>query len=275
MAFNTVRTVYNIGLETAKMLGVPYKPLESSTLNEYFNLNYTSASSEYPTLSYFSIGLRFDDILLDRNLEQKDITRDVDDIYLQRPIPFLAVKKSIGLTRNEMDTYRLIIEKEINGEVYLLCYLKRFNKETHANGFYKIIFKDNRYIPSKIELVDINRLNSDPNPTITLDKDEYSYIGYRHTIDLYLTDIEIENIKIASDLLYPNVETTIRYRIGEIALVSGVETVVDGRAEVADAQSAWFTNTDIILNNLTTGQSAVKVETIDIGGLAMKFKDEK
>lgn len=273
MSFNIVRTAYNVGLETCKMLGATYTPLLGSTLNEYFRRTVAVSDIDTPVIKYFGLGLRFDDLIVDRGLTAKDISRDPLDILPERPIPFLAVRKSIGLTSTERASYRMIVEEAIGDETYILCYLKEIGSSVNKNGYFDISMVDSNYTAKQRSSVSIDDLNHNPIEKLNLYKDNFKYVGYSHSIAISLTQVEIENIKLAINLLYPNEAGDIDNHIGEVMLVSGVDVKTDSGTEVGMAQSAYFFGVNFALNNLTANEEETNLMNVDLGAMQMLMKE--
>lgn len=270
MAFNFCRTIFNVELETCKMIGAPYTPLPGSTLNEYYNVNTVSKTAGTPTLGYFGLGLRYDDLFGNDTLTMEDITKNPDDVLPERPVPFLAVKKSIGLTSNQRSQYRLIVEKIINGDRYLLCYLRKLPVLSSKSGVYDV-----RYVNGKYQVDRITYIDPTAHHGVVVKEElfgeDYRYLAYSRNVPITLTTAEINNIKTAIDLLYPNQPDDIKYGIGEVMLVTGIEVTVSGLPEIAMAQPAWFFTTDVLLDQIDQSKD-YRITEVDIGGMLMQMK---
>ena len=129
MVRSTQHTMYMVDLEQHRSLGVNYKPLDNTTLNEKFNIFLTEKPKDattYPTLGYYCLGIGGSVILE----EEPDYTFNEHsplDGALFNHIPFCMREVTLDLDEVEKSKYRLRVVEEINGKEYACYYAKPIN----------------------------------------------------------------------------------------------------------------------------------------------------
>ncbi len=263
--FRTTRTIYNIALETAKMLGISYTPPIGTTLNEKFGV-LNKQSTVNPDLRYYTLGMSYDS-LIDPNgsVSLDSIKHYAYDASVHIPLPFLLVLKDVGLTPMEESTYRIKTEVEINGIKYIACYLKIIDNINTNSYIYDIKHNsENGYTIEEFIPVNHNVLSPTLSAGSTLYPDDIDYLGISQKLTINLSVEEIVNIKAAADIMYPFKDEVERHTIGEIAFCTGIET---GDNEISDTQIAFFLKSKKLLDNITLSSTDAVSETLEIGGM--------
>lgn len=129
-----VHTVYGQALMTANALGLPYKIMDKTTLNEVFEVNAGTqlTPTERPTIRYYVIGYGAHDFVKEAGKPTKpDLTKHrPEDAGLFEPMPFVLRQPNNDLTATEREMYGLRCKKNFNGIEYIAYYAKRLNFDT-------------------------------------------------------------------------------------------------------------------------------------------------
>ena len=268
--FKTVKTVYLEQLEVNRDLGLPYAPLQNTTLNEKFNITATS-SEEYPTLQYYTIGLHYKSLTDVNNLDFNKIQHSTLDSSVYIPIPFLLKEANVGLTDLEKSKYFLRTKLTINNTEFIACYGKKIDSIANDSKLYDIV-KDDTYGVELLSIPDNRYLNPIPRENIDIYGTKLNYVAVSLKLKVTIDKIEALNIRNAINLLYPNRPDTNKYEIGEIGFVFGKSGVSNGDSEIADAQIGYFLKSNMILNDLILDKEEVLTAQINIGGMKPYLK---
>lgn len=256
----TVKTIYSNVLDTCSSLGISVPLANGTYLNEKHNIPSNGDISKVK-LSHFTLGLQYDDLLVNNNLNVNNIYHNADDCDVFKPIPFLIRPSVTGLTPEEKDKYNLKALEVINNVSYIVCYAKAIN----VNGstlMYKVDKNDDDIIMN--DLISLHRDRLHPVPVRNADafSTTSSYICHAQTISINLTKSEMIEIKNAIDIKYSNIPVDKRYTIREIGLLQSCM----GSDDISHAQMAYFVKMNIVLDAMINTNNKLDRE-LDIGGM--------
>lgn len=265
MMSKVIRTVYNMSLEAAKMVGAPYTPTKGTTLNDKYGINIAISDSDIPTIKYYGIGIAFKRPVDGDILTVTSSMHSSTDADLYYPAPFLIRKESVGLTTAEDKLYRIKVHKQINGVKYILCYLKVIDSINFDSDIYSITLNDtnDEYTITSLDTTDTKILNPVPRKEGCDLTKNFTYSAASQKLDIQLTKAELQNIKQAVDILYDTVPTSERYQIGEVCLFSGVDSILNGKVEAGAVQAGFFKDMNVEIASPTDNFEY----SINIGGM--------
>jgi hypothetical protein len=261
--FDVVRTVYNTALINALTLGNEYNVLENTTLNEKFNVVCNKIEEENPKIQYYTLGMKYEDMLTDDGLSLDNVKHSPLDGSVYKPLPFIIRLLSNDLSVEERAPYRLRVEKLINGAMHAVYYGKKLNFDTIEDMVVKVTNSNGTLLPEELDTTD-NETILNPLPykvDHNFTPDYVNFVVSVSKIKIKLSSVELEEIKNAMTVLYPDDDPV----IGEIGIVSGCDVDLGGVSEVADAQVNYFIKMNYDLT--TINDNDVVLKTIDLGGL--------
>lgn len=262
MIINSNKTIYCRKLETAMLLGVPYKALANTTLNEKFNILVNNKPINYPTLKYYAIGVGGNDII-EGNVGYTYSEHNSTHATLFNHVPFVMVPVSEDLTSTEQLKYRFKIKETHNGIEYYCYYLKLIPSIDYNDLIYVVNVIDN--IPS-LSVLDTSTdkfLNPVPEVRTAVPSlnDKVSYVSNVAKLEFSLFEAELTNINKSIEIKYGS-----KYKLTEVGVCFGEDTNVVGGKEAIGVQIAHHIkvdiNTSILINNATNNI----VRNIEIGG---------
>lgn len=259
--FSVTKTVYNVSLAAATLMGISYRPLPNTTLNEKFNVVVETDSEESPKLQYFTIGLQYEE-LIDENVISLDRVRhSPTDAALFNHVPFVLKRIEEDLTADEREDYRLRSIIDIDNVTYVAYYMKKLRTTIANNQILKVINTNGTLVPSVYE-----PQNENPLSPVIVDRDmvysdNVEFVTSTNRIDLVLNNPELENIKEAMEIMYPDITP----RIGEIGVCSGLDVSTPLGTESAWSQVNYMVKYDYDLSNMTS--ETVLIKTMDLGGM--------
>jgi|AAUQ01.1.fsa_nt_gi hypothetical protein len=261
--FNVTRTVYNMALETAKMLNTPYVPLANTTLNEKYNRVINSNDTDIAYLKYYGLGLNYQYKKDDKTIKVSSSKHRPYDIDVYKPIPFLVREKRIGLSSAEVALYSMRVLQTIDDVEYICCYLKKIDNIATNSDIY-IITKnsDGKLVPEPLNTGSLLFTQPIPADTVCDLDNNYRFCGHSQMINLILSDAEVENIKEGINILYKDEPDEIKDSIGEFCLYTGIESIYNGERELSKVQAGFFKAVDITISDIDD----MFKYTINIGG---------
>lgn len=268
------RTVYGTFLQTIKNLGLPFKLVPNTTLNERFNVQSGVApeSHQVPSMRYLAIGnLGHATVKADDGSDETvPIVHRATDAALYGQIPFVLREMNDDLPAHERSRYALRVQESHNGRQYIAYYLRRIDM-TQVNAQLQ-----------RVEIVDgvatvtpfvptTDNLNPQrpkvPNSGMVVGSNSSESASAVVTIALGPKDIE--EILNAHRIRTGSTRSPV---ISELALVSGVDKEVSGSSggagnftynEVIAAQVNVHVSTYHALGYSTNGAEF----TLDVGGV--------
>lgn len=132
------RSIYESYITTLQRLGLPFKPMANSTLNEnpLINVLPNQAPKSHPSVGYIAAGIGSASPQIGANglaISQTYI-HNPDDAALFYQIPFVAVPVNSDISAAQQTRYALRVVKEIKGQMYALYYLLRLDKTGAQTG---------------------------------------------------------------------------------------------------------------------------------------------
>jgi len=267
------RTIYGAHLQTCKLLNKPFTVLPNSTLNQKFNLfaDEVIGVNEYPKLGYIAIGNKGTSYELNQNgyVLTTPIPHSPRDASLYNFIPFLVRPIDNDISSAERMKYRLRVPITINSVNYVAYYLRVLDLSDIQPTVEIRSVNDGNITVNSFEptLSDLNP--TAPNlTTVDLNTPNGDYLVSTAKINFVLNQQDITEILDACNLIYGDPRFAV---INEIALVTGVDRVLQGR--FGSTQSSY---TDIVVaqvaafisqyHALTVNSTEVAIE-IDVGSV--------
>ena len=272
MLFNSTRTIYNLKLNTAKLINGKYRPELNTTLNEKFdvypNYDYNSdVNLEYPKLNLFVLGFSDTNIIDNNLINLKRANHSPKDGALFNHIPFLIREAGTILTDEENKKYRLKSRQKIN-DIYYDCYYGYIiDNITYDDRIFKIKLHNGL---SKISPIDTNEDPNILNPKVYVNDDitnkTNAFLLNTCNVKISLTKEEVTEILNNAKLLGFNKDTLV---LNEIGLCTSIETEIDNRKENIWTQINYFVDVTLDLQLKDNGNVTIKdlEYNIDIGGM--------
>lgn len=271
MNYNSVRTIHLANLELSRSLGVPYEPIDHSTLNEKHNVltDYTIPAGEYPNVGYLAIGRGgHRNIAGNGNAALQDVLQHgITDAALFEQIPFRLVEVTNAatgadsLTAAERLLYRIRKRETHNGVEYNAYYLRKITL-TQQQPSIDLLITDNGETTSSPFVPSPTMLNPQPVQAIAGNVVTATgrIISTRLPASVVLEEADINHIIEACEIIYGSASFA---TISEMCLTSGVEVPSSHPAypEIAAAQCCNFTG---VLTHLTWNRDRVRL-SYDLG----------
>lgn len=230
------RTVWGASLQTSLLLGLPYAPQESSTLNEKFDIEPdVDLAGTIPHVKYFCIGNGGHRVIqgADSIPYTSPVNHRASDAALFNHLPFVLREVGDDLTLDQRERYALRRKETINGVNYIAYYLKRMNLAA-----VQLEMQHTNVVDGNSTTVDFTASNSNLNPehpqlpndgVITTDG---NYLTSSAIVPVLFDEDDVAELVNVARILYDNEQ---RAAISEIGLCSGVDKTV-----TADSPSGQF-----------------------------------
>jgi len=264
--YNTTKTIYSIIQDTYRTYGRIYKPLPNTTLNEKFGITTDIIFEKNPVLSYYAIGLDYEDMLEDSDANIDNVRHEIYDGSLFRHAPLIARKKSIGFTLNELDKYRMFVEKDINGETYIFAFVKVIDTIYDSDKILLATSTDNNEPElSVFSTENTNTLNPTPKTRDDVLDSTIDYLTFKMYATVILDADELDELRNASKLLYGD---DVNVSLGEVGFISGIDLTNGSNKELYNATIEYFVKVQHLLddNEITD----VFKKSVEIGGMTPK-----
>ena len=265
--FKTTKTIYNVMLDTAKMLGKQHVILPNTTLNEKFDVQgLESITPGNPMLQYYCLGLDYESMIEDETINIDNIRHKPTDGALFKHIPFVHRIITSDLNITERDRYRLRVEKTFDGVTYAFYFLKLIDDIDVNSKLLYVSNVDNESYLSLFSTEVTHILNPELEARDRVEDSTIDYIAYSQHGTIVITDFELNNIEKASRLLY-EIPASESVTLGELGLVTGSEALnALGNKEAANTQMGYFLKINHLLEDITLGKSFTKL--IELGGMS-------
>lgn len=275
MFYTSQRTLFNMDLQLALMLGVPYKPQANTTLNEKLDIIPGEQINDgvYPTLKYMCIGCG-GNTLVDVPTSYPYSQHQPFDASLFKIMPFVIREASNDLSDNEKTKYRLRKSLTINNTAYYAYYLKYLDVSrdiTYKDDFYQISHRGSTDTIDVFPLSEKNPLNPTPvskNGKVLSSNSVYVTKLAKIKIELLEDEIrELDNVfTIMRDSLFPGVTGVVPKVITEIGFCTGIDKVLPtGLTEASNVQIGFHIGMTLDVEMSIAGaQSIYKV--VELGG---------
>jgi len=264
--YDITKTIYGAARDTALSMGIDIVRLPNTTLNEAYDTS-VSTVNETGALEWYTIGVKYDSLIESGELNISEVRHLPTDANLFLPLPFFAKPISEELTELEKSIYGMFTRKTINGVIYNCPYLKKITDKDDLVDIYDITYGDGKYSAKRFNSIDADVLN--PKPTAGLDTypEIMGHVGLNAKVRIGLTVDEVNNIKLAADLIYPLMAENDRHTISELGLVSGIGDVPIG------AQIDYFVKIDKPLCQWNEQKNMLSV--LYLGGMMPRVKNRK
>jgi hypothetical protein len=269
MIFNSARTIYNVKLQTCKLLDLEYTPLINTTINESLNIypNYVFKDKVLPKLNIATFGNGGSNIIDNNVLDLKRSKHGALDGILFNILPLMVKPYGTVLEEDEQNIYRLKTVESINNNTYDVYYGMVINNIDYDPRLYKISSNEISYNSEIIDTATNNDILK-PIPKInTLDVDDnYNYIINTCKIGILLDSAFMNNFVEAIAIKYPD---EIIDTITEIGLCSSVDVDIDDKKEAIWTQVNYFVDLSL---DIQLVDSRIKADgtvslNLDIGGM--------
>lgn len=275
MFYTSQRTLYNMDLQLAQMLNVPYSPHANTTLNEKLDIlpGEPITSGTYPTLKYMCIGCG-GNTLVDVPTSYPYSQHQPFDASLFKLMPFVIRESTNDLSDNEKTKYRLRKMLTINNTSYYAYYLKYLDVSrdiTYKDEFYQISHRGTTDTIDVFPLSEKNPLN--PTPVSKNGKVISSnsiYVTKLAKIKMELQEDEIREINnvftIMRDSLFPGVSGVVPKVVTEIGFCTGIDKILtSGLTEATNVQIGFHIGMSLDIEMSITGANSI-YKVIEIGG---------
>ena len=215
--------MYGIRLHNYMSLGLPYKPLVNTTLNEKFNINqdYKPAKGLYPKTNVIVIGTDFNNLnseLTRVNLKLSPHTPL--DAALYNHIPFYLRKLEDVIDNPPSDHYVLRRNITINDVQYLACYGYLTEDIVYKGDIVKYSNIDKEYANiTKIDTSTGDYLHPKLRDNLDIDKSIAYYLGNFFKLAFFFNKSELTEVANVFDIMYAD---KILRRITEVGVCSSI-----------------------------------------------------
>jgi len=217
----TVKTIWSALVESYKLFNRPLALPNYVTLNEKYGIPSTDNDISKLSLEYFTVGLGSSSI-------SATSAHNSADREVFKPIPFLIVPTSIGLTASQKDTYKMRVIKIINNVEYVLCYVKKVTAVDVDNMAYSVEYNQANQSFTPTEFAPPQNYTTVPTTGACDGTGLSPFFAVSSKITMQLTADEILKINEASNIMYgvknPN--------ITEFGIYAGID---DGSGELSNA----------------------------------------
>lgn len=219
------RTVYGAAMQTAKFLGIPYEPVENSTLNERFDIlaNTAPSQDEEPYVAYYVIGNGGHQHISGASGVPYTMPRNhaATDAACFNHIPFVLRELDNDLSAVERQNYALRTIETIDGVEYAAYYAKRLNLENVEVTMQKVTIDNGSQEEETFEPTNEN-LNPEPydHDDEALIESSGEYVSGFAILTINFSANDAEELRNVAKIMYGDENYAI---ISEIALVSGVD----------------------------------------------------
>jgi len=270
MVNNTIRTIYNVRLQTFMLCGLPYKPLPNTTLNEKFNILPYKTPTGYPKLNLITIGIGGDPSLNTNVRELRRSQHTAKDGSLFKHLPFVVRELENDLTDEEKAKYRLRKIENINGKSYVCYYAKVIENFRYEDLIFRVnsIFEDNFIRVYRTEN-DPTILNPIPNTKTDIMDTNVDYVLNMCKVPVILDQDDMTELMNAKQIMYPDDNVNM---ISEIGLCTSEDyTDSNGNVEAISIELGFIV--DVGIDLLATEQYENGVELyLEIGGMEPLIK---
>lgn len=228
---NIQRTVVGGKLQTELLLGLPFKTVPLTTLNEKFGIeaSTTPAAGTWPKLGYFVIGDKGHTISTDSDgtAVPTPVPHQATDCALYNHLPFVLRDPSADLTAAQRANYCLRKFVNINGTRYVAYYGKRFSVATVSAIMQYVTVNGDQEV-----VTDWTPTSSNLNPTPPdLSNDgvnviEGDYVNVSALCPLILNSVDRTELMNVALILYGKDDRAI---ISELGVCSGLDKTVSAQ----------------------------------------------
>lgn len=268
MVRSSQRTLYMADLDLHRQLGVQYKPLTNTTLNEKFGVLVSEEiPNQYPKLNGFVIGIGGSPVVEGYESYAFNEHSPIDGALFQH-VPFIVREYSMDLTEEERANYRLRVVETINNKQYCCYYMKLIPSFELKTNFYSIktVLDGTSVASPSLSVFDTN-MSSILNPVPrnrslsyeTMGKSEY--VTKLAKVDFILTENEQEELVKALEV--KNLESRL---VTELGLCTGIDFNTDYGKESLATQIAYHIPINFTLT-LEFANRGNLSRAIELGGM--------
>lgn len=220
------RTANNNYLQTTQAMGLPYRMIENTTLNEKFDIQQGVAppANQVPTIRYFSIGNGGHTLSVGGNgIPRPDRHQHrATDLALFKHLPFVLREPQYDLTPTERTKYALRREEVYNETRYIAYYLRRLDlASVLPEQNYVTVQSDGTtvvtpFVPDSSNLNPVPQALSPDGVNVV----DGSYIACSARVTISMSPDDIKELSNVANIIYGDPEYGV---VSEIGLVSGVD----------------------------------------------------
>lgn len=227
-------TIYGADLQTAQLLGIPYKIKQNTTLNEKFGIQagVAHSSTQYPQLKYICAGIKGHRSKAGVNgIEIGEVNQHTPiHAALFEHIPWIARETNNDLSPQERERFALRKIESHNGKNLIVYYLRRLDTAAvNTQLKYSTVTSNSNDNTTAIKTTDFTptaaELNPVPQPLKPVDVNtlDGDYVRCEAIIPFEMSKWDLDEFKNAANLIYGDERYAI---ITEIGLCTGVDKVV-------------------------------------------------
>ena len=240
-AVNNVNTLLGLKNQLTAQMNAPFVPMLTTTINSKYNIEASTAPTDLPALKYFGIGINGFYNMTDTNLSQPYVP-SAENMDLHTPIPFRVLPVENDLSAGERANYRMREVRNIDGNDYVLYWLKAIDFTGSTVEVNRVNLVDNTVTPYTFDNSNLN-----PTPIKTVGPDAIATVDNKVIVEsngiCTVTGAEVAeaiNILYAGDFRYA--------RISEYGFYTGEDKLVN----TTDYQGSPFDYTEAIYSQLSS-----------------------
>lgn len=265
MVINSSSQVHFDYVRQLRDIGVLFKPIPNTTLNEKFehHQDIQLEPGEYPELKYFSISVGGVERIKGTKNYSYSKHKSIDGALFNH-VPFIMKPLDEDISEKEQARYRFRKIVTVDGVDYASYYLKNIETFIHNDFYYEISGEE-----GKKKLTKYNHNNEDILNPKPLDKSakvmdlDTKYIAAIYKAYFILSKQEIDNLLDVFKILKLDTK-----HITEIGVCSGFDKSIDDKIVATNVQLAYVVGVDLSLTvDLIDSVSKELVDLyIEIGG---------
>ncbi|QAX95993.1 hypothetical protein [Vibrio phage vB_VmeM-Yong XC32] len=232
-AYTSVKTIYGAALEASRRPGNSFTPLQHSTLNEHFNIEFGTSypADAQPEVQYLAIGRGGHRNVPGGSGESltDNLQHQIVNACLFDHLPFLLVPVGSDISSSERDKYRLRRVENHGGSDYIAYYLKKIDQAVSTPVIKELTITDGNitedvYTPTTTQL--------QPTPVSMTNGIVNTATGKHIAIDtpfpVVLSSDDVSKILDAVNIIYSDARYAV---ISEIGIVSAIDANVTAASD--------------------------------------------
>lgn len=276
MVRSSQRSLFMLDLDLHRSFGLPYKPLENTTLNEKFGVLTATVPDDvmkYPLLHYYGIGTGGSLILEDTEGYTFNEHSPLDGCLFNH-VPFIMRESHKDLSKEERAKYRMRVIETINGREYACYYLKKIDTIDIKQIFYSVRTLVDNITGEQTPILSPLDLTAEP---VLTPKPSNRTLSYKNVADLdYATYINklifsftvVDFNELAEVFKIKQIQNT---HLTEAGIFAGIDVDVGEHKELIYTQCMYFVQITLkILQTLTKKNNTNVI--VELGGMEPYIK---
>lgn len=236
-----VTTIYGTDLQTSQLYRRPYAIKPKTTLNEKFNIQAGVAPNlgTYPAMNYVAIGNKgVKKVVGVKGIEiDEPLQHSPTDGALFNHLPFVVREPNNDLTPQERERFALRCIEEHHGKRFIVYYLRRLDlTDTQTTlKHYTVTRQGQDVTTSSEEFIPTDEvLSPQPRPltSVNVNTLKGEYIRCEAMVRFEMNQWDLAELVNAANIIYGSDRYAV---INELALVTGVDKVVEGETGTGSA----------------------------------------